>query len=248
MKLKLCIILAAGLLTMLPYLQATIPPKPGLSGSWQAMTMQNGAQITRMLLLSNDYFAWTEYKTLTGEFLLTKGGTWQFADDKLVFNFEFNTADSTMVGQSESWRATLQEGKLQLHQNIAGKQISWERIDKISSTELTGAWLMGGRVRNGEVSRRATDVPRKTMKILTGSRFQWIAYNTETKQFFGTGGGVYAAKDGKYIEQLVFFSRDSSRVGMNLEFNYELRDGDWHHIGKSIAGEPLHEIWVRRIN
>ena len=63
------------------------------------------------------------------------------------------------------------------------------------------------------------------MKILSGSRFQWIAYNTETRQFMGTGGGTYLTANGKYIEQIEFFSRDNSRVGAKLDFEFKLDEG-----------------------
>ena len=40
---------------------------------------------------------------------------------------------------------------------------------------------MSGRYRNGVKQTRSTDRPRKTMKILSGKRFQWIAFDTEKK-------------------------------------------------------------------
>ena len=84
------------------------------------------------------------------------------------------------------------------------------------------------------------------MKILSGTRFQWIAYNTETKEFMGSGGGTYTTKEGKYTENIEFFSRDDSRVGASLQFDYELKDGDWHHSGLSSKGQPIYEIWSIR--
>ena len=39
---------------------------------------------------------------------------------------------------------------------------------------------------------------RKTLKVLTGTKFQWAAINAETKEFFGTGGGSYTFVNGKY--------------------------------------------------
>ncbi len=217
-----------------------------LQGAWQQVTMQNGAEITRVLLLSDHYFAWTEYATTDGAFLNTKGGRWQLENEQLTFTYEFHTADTGMVGQSEKWLAKIEQGELLLHQNIAGRQLRWEAADQNKTTPLTGAWLMAGRVNNGEIARRDTNVPRKTMKILTGEHFQWIAYNTATKQFFGTGGGLYTAENGLYTERLRFFSRDNNRVGMNLEFKFEVHGNDWHHSGNSSSGEPLYEIWARR--
>jgi hypothetical protein len=84
------------------------------------------------------------------------------------------------------------------------------------------------------------------MKILSGTRFQWIAYNVDTKEFFGTGGGTYTTSGGKYTESIDFFSRDNSRVGARLEFDFILDDGDWHHSGKSSKGDPIDEVWSKR--
>jgi hypothetical protein len=96
------------------------------------------------------------------------------------------------------------------------------------------------------VQKRDTSVARKTMKILSGTRFQWIAYDTDTKQFLGTGGGTYTTQQGEYAERIEFFSKDETRVGLRLKFNYALKDGDWEHSGLSSKGDPIHEIWSIR--
>jgi len=84
------------------------------------------------------------------------------------------------------------------------------------------------------------------MKVLSGSRFQWIAYNTATKQFMGTGGGTYTTINGKYTEKIEFFSRDNSKAGLSLTFDYSLKDGTWNHKGFSSKGAAMHEIWSVR--
>lgn len=223
--------------------------KGGLQGAWARLTATTGMEVKQVLLFSGEYFSWTEYQAANGAFLNTRGGSWKMTGSQLVFTFEFHSADSSQVGQTEAWSWASEEAGLTLSPIEAGKPSlpGWKPIDAGQSTELTGPWLMAGRVRDGETSRRDTNVPRKTMKLLTGTRFQWIAYNTQTKQFLGTGGGTYTAQDGKYVESLEFFSRDNSRVGMRLEFSFGLPDGDWHHEGKSSAGEPMHEIWTRRL-
>jgi hypothetical protein len=129
---------------------------------------------------------------------------------------------------------------------IVGQALQWHRIDSGQPGELQGAWLMSGRIKNGKTEVRDTTKPRKTMKILSGTRFQWIAYNTETKEFMGTGGGTYTAINGRYTENIEFFSRDNSRVGHGLEFEYNVIDGNWHHSGLSSKGDPIHEIWSVR--
>jgi hypothetical protein len=120
------------------------------------------------------------------------------------------------------------------------------RIDNGTPGKLHGAWLMSGRIRDGETKQRDMTSPRKTMKLLSGTRFQWIAYNTETKEFKGTGGGTYVTKNGEYTENIEFFSKDDSRVGASLEFDYSLVEGEWHHKGFSSKGDAMHEIWAER--
>jgi hypothetical protein len=98
---------------------------------------------------------------------------------------------------------------------------------------------------DGTIQKR-TQGARKTMKILSGTRFQWIAYNNETKEFSGTGGGTYTTINGKYTESIEFFSRDNSRVGSKLEFDFSFIDEDWRHRGKSSKGDLIDEIWSKR--
>jgi len=111
---------------------------------------------------------------------------------------------------------------------------------------LQGKWVMSGRYNNGEFRTRDTNLPRKTMKVLIDGFFQWIAFNTETFRFSGSGGGEYEAVDGKYIEKIQYFSRDDSRVGAELDFNYEVKEGDWYHSGLSSKGNPINEVWTLR--
>ena len=82
--------------------------------------------------------------------------------------------------------------------------------------------------------------------ILSDGFFQWTAYNTETFEFFGCGGGRYEANEGDYYESIVYFSRDNTRSGQTLSFKYEQIENDWHHTGFSSKGLPLHEIWTLR--
>ena len=61
-----------------------------------------------------------------------------------------------------------------------------------------------------------------------------------------TGGGTYTTKDGVYTETIDFFSKDNSRVGAILPFEYEVKGDDWHHSGNSSKGDPIYEVWSKR--
>lgn len=212
-----------------------------MEGSWERTEKKEGKAIKYVLLFSGNYFTWTAFSAKDGAFIATKGGSYKVSKNKLIFTFEFNLLDSIAVGKSVTHDMEFENWTL-----VLDKKEKWKLQDKGATSPLQGAWLISGRMRDGKIAKRDTNRPRKTMKLLTATRFQWIAYNTETKQFMGTGGGTYTAEKGKYTENIGFFSRDDSRVGASLAFKFEVKDGDWHHSGKSSKGKPLYEIWSKR--
>ena len=182
------------------------------------------------------------YNANSGEFIYSNGGTWELNDNMMTEKVEFDTANSQRVGDILTFEVKITNDSL----SIPESNWHFSKIDNGKPGKLKGAWLMSGRYRDGVKQTRSTDRPRKTMKILSGTRFQWIAFDTEKKEFKGTGGGTYTTIDGKYSEKIEFFSRDNSRVGMDLEFNFNIDDGNWIHKGKTSKGHPLHEIWEKR--
>lgn len=185
------------------------------------------------------YYSYASYNDK--EFLGTHGGSFKLSDGQISRTLEYNTFDTSSVNTTINDNISFIDNKMIINDK------SYTRIDDGPPGDLRGAWLISGRMQeNGEISERRPVGPRKTMKILSGKRFQWIAYNTETKQFMGTGGGTYTTEDGEYVETIEFFSRDHSRVGASLPFKYELKDDSWHHSGNSSKGDPIYEIWSRR--
>ncbi len=208
-----------------------------LEGAWKHVRADGtiGAWI-----VSDGHFSIAWYRADPPKFVSTEGGTLSRAEDGAIrLTYEFDTADPARVGTSRSVSAQRQGG------GIVVDGATWMRVDAGTPGSLEGAWLMTGRKRDGEISMRRPGA-RRTMKILSGTRFQWIAYNVETREFFGSGGGTYRTAEGTYTESIEFFSRDDTRSGRSLEFRYELIEGAWHHVGKSTAGEPMHEVWSRR--
>ncbi len=205
-------------------------------GAWERQDQDQNRQI---LVLTDGYWSLTEYNIESKEFVGTMGGDWELDENQLERNFEFNTFPE---GKSSEM---LPEELSQADGTMTIGSFKWQRIDDGTPGALNGAWLITGRERDSEM-RTITPGDRKTMKILSGTRFQWIAYNSKTMEFMGTGGGTYQTKDGVYKENIEFFSRDSTRVGASLDFSYELKDGRWHHRGKSSKGQPIYEIWSLR--
>lgn len=212
-----------------------------LDGSWK-LTKVNGEPVTNeetIRIYEDGYFAYGKKETESNKFLEAGGGEY-ILQNGYVEIYDFYTADTSMVGKEVQY--ALSKGKdLFTIKTKDGKSQTWERVSS-NTNDLSGNWVITGRKRNGEMNRM-TPGDRRTVKILGGDRFQWIAFNSETKEFSGTGGGTYSAENGKYTESIEFFSRDDSRVGASLGFDYKVKDGEWHHSGKSSKGEPIYEIW-----
>ncbi|MBX0331915.1 membrane or secreted protein [Pontibacter sp. HSC-14F20] len=211
-----------------------------LEGAWRT-TDGHGNEV--VMLLQDGFFTIARFNQQNKLFLDTNGGTYTASNGKFEIKYEFNTLDSTQVGTTRS-----ADYKLEKDQWIMGKDgvtDTWNRINESNSkSPLAGTWRITGRERDGQMNTMRPGA-RKTLKVLSGTRFQWIAFNSETGQFSGTGGGAYSAENGRYTENIEFFSRDNSRVGMSLSFNFEVKDGNWHHSGQSSTGTQVNEIWSR---
>lgn len=210
-----------------------------LTGAWESGPEEN--RIT--MILAGRYFAAAVYNKKNNTYIGTCGGTWRIEKNQFIEVHEFNTMKPEMIGIEQKSEVTMKAGKL-LFKN-AEQTEEFSKIDDGSPGHLAGAWLISGRMTDKGLEKR-TPGPRKTMKILSGTRFQWIAYNHETKEFFGTGGGTYTTENGKYTENIEFFSRDNSRVGAKLQFDFSIENGEWRHKGLSSKGDPIDEMWTKR--
>lgn len=215
-------------------------------GAWK-LTHQDGQEVKDLeyiKIYQDDYFAFGCKMIANNQFVSAGGGAFSYGDGKYLETLDFFTLDPFQVGTTNKYLVDWVNGKMVISSEINGKMLVeiWEKISD-EKNDLTGNWVITGRKRGEEISR-STPGARRTVKILSGGRFQWIAFNSETKEFSGTGGGTYIAKDGKYVENITFFSRDDSRVGASLDFNYEVIDGEWHHSGLSSTGNPIYEIWT----
>ena len=213
----------------------------GLVGAWK---YENG-DTTISLIVTEKHFAETTYDLKNKKFISTAGGSWSAKDGQFIKLYEFNSSKPEVIGQQVSF-AVDQKTKGKLRMTQSGNQTKeFAFLDNGSPGKLAGAWLITGRMQ-GDKMQSITPGARRTMKILSGTRFQWIAYNTDTKEFLGTGGGTYTTENGKYTENIEFFSRDNNRVGASLSFDFAIENGDWRHKGLSSKGDPIDEVWTKR--
>jgi hypothetical protein len=209
-----------------------------LTGAWEL----KGTESAESRIYAGNFFSVAIYNLEGKQFVGTYGGKYAVSGDQLTETIEFDTRSPERVGtETKSTIKISRDGK---KLTVGSNELN--RSDDGTPGQLSGAWLITGRFNDKGEIRRSTPGARRTMKILSGTRFQWIAYNVDTKEFFGTGGGAYTTKEGKYTENIEFFSRDNTRVGASLGFEFSLVEGEWHHKGLSSKGEPIHEIWTKR--
>lgn len=206
----------------------------------------NGKKSVHEVKVNEDYFIYNEYEIAPANFIKTVGGFIQIENTKsnslVVVLLEFNS-DFEKDGVRQ----------LSIPFEMTGKSLKMNWFQELTLTpnspstqDLDGGWLFATKGPDTGQERRGEENTRKTLKLLMDNTFQWVAYDTESFRFSGTGGGSYSAENGIYKEHIEFFSKDNSRVGALLEFNYKLEGDDWHHTGKNSKGEPMYEIWSKR--
>ncbi|MEM9142018.1 MAG: hypothetical protein AAGA86_03455 [Bacteroidota bacterium] len=199
-------------------------------------------KVTYELKLNNSYLILSTYEESPAKFLKTLGGFYSLSDGKIAVDLEFNSnykADGIKT-LDIPYTAKKKKLVLQLETKMVFIKV------KAMGQDLDGAWLFATRGPDTGQDRRGDKNARKTLKFLKDGRFQWIAYNVDDMKFFGTGGGSFMSQDGNYVEHIEYFSRDNSRVGASLKFDYEVQGNDWHHKGLNSKGEPMYEIWSIR--
>lgn len=209
-----------------------------ITGAWT----RNLDTAVQYLTVVDNYFTVATFNLEVKKFISTRGGTAIVEKEKMSGTIEFNTVDRAEVKSNYSYDIRLKENTLVLP--LEGNSKKWQKVDAANES-LAGNWSITGREQSGTMTP-IKPAARKTIKILSGTRFQWIAINMETGDFFGTGGGHYNFKDGEYTEHIEFFSRDASRVGASLSFKADINNGEWHHSGLSSKGEKIHEVWSRK--
>jgi hypothetical protein len=197
----------------------------------------------RTVMINTDkVFSVATYDVPSKKFISSYGGTWRIEGNKLIKTIEWNSKDSTQVGKEIPEDVQLSGNKM-----IGQNKETWNRLDNGKPGALMGAWVITGNYRNDSAQKRANPFyPRRTMKVLSGKYFHWVAYNVATKDFQNAGGGTYTTNNGKYTENIEFFTKTSESVGKTLVFDYSFVNGDWRHKGQKSTGGLMDECWSKR--
>ena len=210
-------------------------------GAWKS---QEPTGSTSTLIVADNYLCIASYSVNNKYFERAEGGPFVMSGDKMTYTPEFNSADTAKIGIPVVFTVTKKDDVLTLRYE---ESMVWMFVDDAANVPMAGAWHITERSNGGQgdLVKIHQEGTRKTLKLLSKTRFQWFAIDPAVKGFYGTGGGTYTAKDGKYTEDIQFFSKDNNRVGTSLKFDWKLNGGRWDHSGKSSDGKPIHEVWEK---
>ena len=215
-----------------------------IEGAWELLSTEGVAPKNNVsFLVADGYAFYSDYNIETKTFNGSMGGVMSEDGDGFNFIMEYSSWDAATVGSKTQLKITFEGDEMNILSDGEGTMI-FKRIDN-GEGEMFGAWRITDRMRDGTMTAMRQG-SRKTIKMLTGTRFQWVAFDPESKSFSGTGGGTYTFKDGKYTETIEFHSRNSDRVGAVLPFDYKIDGNKWDHSGLSSTGNPIREIWTRQ--
>jgi len=209
--------------------------QPSITGAW----INKEGDDERTLVCCGGYVFMVEYNPVNTAFNYAGGGRYTEKEGVIIFEYEFSKKkdEQENIGIPATMKFSITGNKLTVFGTDSSKNLL-TRIDD-GSGELAGIWQLKSRSNNGKMEE--TKEPLKTLKILSGTLFQCVTFNTVTNEFLGCYGGRYTYKDGKYTERIQFYWKKSDKVGTAVSFDASV-DGDKWTIKQSVT---IKEEWIK---
>lgn len=200
--------------------------------------------IKTLVIFADNVISVANYSLVDKKFNFSWGGTYSLNKKNIQLSYEWHSQDSLLVNTTAELSLVIKKNG---HLSIGKLLSDLKKLDDGVSGDLFGAWIISGNYSKDVLSRRANPfLPRRTMKIISGKHFQWVSYNVVTRKFFDAGGGTQTSENGKYVENIEYFTKTAQSVGKSVDFSYSVLDGDWRHKGQKSTGGPLDECWTKR--
>ena len=213
-----------------------------LNGAWEKVDKKEKDQ-KNIKLFSDAYFTTSTYMSSTGEFISASAGTYALNESDYIENYEIHSDSRAVTGTFLNYDYEIKNDTLRIEDKNSRNSEVWVRIDTAEKENVT-CWKIHQAFREGEW-KTIEDKPRKSLKMLTDNYYQVIGLNSQTGEFFGSSGGKWTFEDGTHKEMVRFFSKNPNMVGKTLPFDKEIKDGIWHHDGKSSEGKYIQERWKK---
>ncbi|MEQ9231962.1 MAG: DUF4488 domain-containing protein [Cyclobacteriaceae bacterium] len=211
-----------------------------LIGAWERTDKPDLVEEKSYMIITDGFVVTTTVEAETGGFIRSRLEEWTLFDSsrfnvQLVFDTEYPEAEG---GEYDAEISVRRNSMI-----LDGEE--WIRVDEGSDSKLTGIWKMTGVTLEGKKINLGLNHPRREIKILSGTRFQWIDYDKNSRTFTASGGGTYELKNNVYTEHIEFLTNEPEWIGSSISFQFKVSEGKWYHIGKGEDGVPIDEVWTR---
>lgn len=195
--------------------------QPSITGAW----INKDGDDEHTLICSGGYTFMVEYNAVNTAFYYAGGGHYKEKDGMLIFEYEFSKKkdEQENIGIPAGMKFSIAGNKLTVFGTDSSKNVL-TRVDD-GAGPLAGIWQLKSQLTNGKMEEIKD--PLKTLKILSGTLFQCVTFNTVTNEFIACYGGRYTYKDGKYTERIQFYWKKSDKVGTAVSFDASVEDGKW---------------------
>jgi hypothetical protein len=199
-------------------------------GAWQS---RDGDDET-VLICQDGYIVITKFNPVNTAFYYSSGVSYKMMKERLIAGLAFTTDKNELklAGQ-----------KGQLLYSRSGDTLRITKVDSVKilftrsddgQGSLAGLWRLAGE--QGEI---------KTLLVLSGTRFQRIRFNEQTKELVSSYGGRYDYRNGMYTEHIDFYRKNPDMIGQSLRFTVEISGSGMKISGKNEKGETVQEDWNR---
>lgn len=199
------------------------------------------------------HFTWVSYDKKENVLVGSGGGTYMIEDGKYIEDIDFyHPIGSGVLGQEIEFEARFEDG-IWYHTGYSMvTELDPETGDNVvvDSVRIEEKWVrIAGSNKDPEMLktwhrdqfRGYNDSTYNTypefvgyIKLLTPSRFIWVQYNNEENggDVVGLGSGAWRMSDGSYVEDIyLIHPKNVGIVGSTINFDYEMKDGKWYHLG-----------------
>jgi len=210
-------------------------PQPSITGAW----INKEGDDEHTLICSGGYTFMVEYNAVNTAFYYAGGGRYTEKEGMIIFEYEFSKKkeEQENVGIPAAMKFSISRNKLTVFGTDSSKN-ELTRVDD-GTGALAGIWQLKSQLSNGKLEE--IKEPMKTLKIVSGTLFQCVTFNTVTNEFLGCYGGRYTYKDGKYTERIEFYWKKPDKVGTAVSFDAGVDNNTW----TIKQGSSKKEEWTR---
>lgn len=118
-----------------------------------------------------------------------------------------------------------------------------QAVSEDGANKLDGEWELVS-FKYGAAPVQSLSNNRREIKLISGTHFVWVVYDTKKHKPISVGGGTCSRQGDQYTEQVEFGDiRTSTVLGKPQVFHITTDGHNWRHSGVLSDGLSIEETW-----